>query len=120
MQLPETAALLRIFVGENDHAGDRPLYEEIVLRARSAHLAGATVLRGQIGFGRSSVLHRASLMHLSQDLPFVVEIVDDRRKIEAFLPELEPIIGSCLMTIEEVTVVRYGADASGLAEDTIG
>ena len=80
MQVPKDAMLLRIFLGESDKAGRRPLYEEIVLKAREAHLAGATVLRGPMGFGHSSRLHTAKILRLSEDLPFVIEIVDDEDK----------------------------------------
>jgi PII-like signaling protein len=100
--------LLRIFLGESDKCGHRPLYEEIVLRAREAHLAGATVLRGPMGFGHSSRLHTAKILRLSQDLPMVVEIVDAEDKIHAFLGTIEPIMGAGLVTLERVQVLRYG------------
>src|SRR5206468_2337964 len=80
------AVLLRIFIGESDRFENQPLYEAIVLKAREKHLAGATVLRGPMGFGRSSRLHTAKILRLSEDLPLVIEIVDDDDKIEAFLP----------------------------------
>lgn len=108
MNIPRQAALLRIFVGEEDQADGRPVYEDIVLKARQAHLAGATVLRGPMGFGRSSHLHTAKILRLSQDLPVIVEIVDAADKIEAFLPQLEAYEASCLVTLEKVTVIRYG------------
>jgi PII-like signaling protein len=108
MRIPHNAVLLRIFVGENDRAGHRPLYEAIVLKARERHLAGATVLRGPMGFGRSSVLHTAKILRLSEDLPFVVEIVDAEDKIRAFLPELDALMGSGLVTLEKVQVIQYG------------
>src|SRR5919199_4777605 len=108
MHVPRDAVLLRIFVGENDRAGNRPLYEALVLKARERHLAGATVLRGPMGFGRSSVLHTAKILRLSEDLPLVIEIVDSEDKIRAFLPELEGLMGSGLVTIEKVQVVKYG------------
>src|SRR5882724_12564908 len=114
MQIPEKASLLRIFIGEDDRADGRPLYEAIVLKAREAHLAGATVLRGPLGFGRSSVLHTAKILRLSQDLPMVIEIVDTEEKIQAFLPVLLQLTQSCLITLEKVTVIRYGEDDSGL------
>src|SRR6267378_1435861 len=110
MQIPERAALLRIFIGEDDKADGKPLYEAIVLRARETHLAGATVLRGPLGYGRSSRLHTAKILRLSQDLPVVVEIVDTEEKIKAFLPILEELTASCLITLEKVTVIRYGED----------
>ena len=114
MQIPEKASLLRILIGEDDRADGRPLYEAIVLKAREAHLAGATVLRGPLGFGRSSVLHTAKILRLSQDLPMVIEIVDTEEKIQAFLPVLLQLTQSCLITLEKVTVIRYGEDDSGL------
>jgi PII-like signaling protein len=108
MQLPRDAVLLRIFVGEDDRADGLPLYEAIVLKARERQLAGATVLRGPMGFGRSSRLHTAKILRLSEDLPFIVEIVDTEERIDAFLPELERIMGSGLVTLEKVRVIRYG------------
>ena len=107
MQTQQTATLLRIFLGEDDRADGRPLYEEIVLRARDAGLAGATVLRGPLGFGRNSHLHTAKILRLSQDLPVVVEIVDTDERIQSFLPILEAYPVGCLVTLEKVTVVRY-------------
>ena len=108
MQVPKDAMLLRIFLGESDKCGHRPLYEEIVLKAREAHLAGATVLRGPMGFGHSSTLHTAKILRLSEDLPMVIEIVDAEDKIRAFLDEIEPIMGAGLITLERVQVLRYG------------
>jgi hypothetical protein len=108
MQLPKDAMLLRIFLGESDKAGHRPLYEEIVLKAREAHLAGATVLRGPMGFGHSSTLHTAKILRLSEDLPMVIEIVDAEDKIKAFLATIEAIMGAGLVTLERVQVLRYG------------
>jgi len=109
MQVPENAVLLRVFVGERDRHGHQPLYEAIVVEARKAGLAGATVLRGLQGFGASSVLHTAKLLELSDDLPMVVEIVDAGEKIEAFLPVLDGLMASGLVTLEKVRVLRYGA-----------
>src|SRR5918995_2873963 len=108
MQIPESAVLLRIFIGEDDKADGRPLYETVVLKAREAHLAGATVLRGPMGYGHSSRLHTAKILRLSEDLPIVIEIVDSREKIEAFLPVLEQLMRSGLVTLENVRVVQYG------------
>jgi PII-like signaling protein len=108
MELPAESVLLRVFLGESDRHRGRPLYEAIVLAAREAHLAGATVLRGPMGFGRSSLLHTAKILRLSEDLPMLVEIVDSREKIDAFLPVLSGMVGSCLVTLERVTVVQYG------------
>ena len=106
--MPENAVLLRIFVGEDDKVDGKPAYEAIVLKARKAGLAGATVLRGPLGFGHSSHLHTAKILRLSEDLPIIIEIVDAQEKIDAFLPELESIMGSGLVTLEKVTVLRYG------------
>jgi PII-like signaling protein len=110
MQIPRAAILLRIFMGENDRYEHRPLYEAIVLRARELHLAGATVLRGPMGFGHSSRLHTAKILRLSEDLPLIVEIVDSEEKINAFLPELDKMMGSGLVTIERVQVLQYGTN----------
>jgi uncharacterized protein len=110
MQIPKDAMLLRIFIGESDESGDRPLYEAIVLKAREMHLAGATVLRGPMGFGHSSRLHTAKILRLSADLPLIIEIVDREDKINELLPALEDMIGSGLVTLEKVQVLRYGKD----------
>lgn len=111
MQLPKDAMLLRIFLGESDRAGRRPLYEEIVLKAREFPLAGATVLRAPMGFGHSSRLHTAKILRLSEDLPMVIEIVDAEDRIRAFLESIEPIMGAGLVTLERVQVLRYGTEA---------
>ena len=108
MPLSRDAVLLRIFIGEDDRADHKPLYEAIVLKAREMHLAGATVLRGPLGFGQSSHLHTTKILRLSQDLPMVIEIVDSEEKINAFIDAVEPIMGSGLMTLEKVKVVQYG------------
>lgn len=108
MQIPRQAMLLRIFIGENDRDDGRPLYESIVLKAREMQLAGATVLRGGMGFGQSSRLHTTKILRLSEDLPLVVEIVDGKEKIDAFLPVLEGIMSSGLVTLENVQVLQYG------------
>src|SRR6476659_8880323 len=108
MKIPRQALLLRIFIGEDDRDGSHPLYESIVLKAREMHLAGATVLRGGMGFGHSSRLHTTKILRLSEDLPLVVEIVDAEDKINAFLPELDKMMGSGLVTIERVQVLQYG------------
>jgi hypothetical protein len=109
MKVPENGVLLRIFIGESDRepGGDRPLYEAIVRRAREAHLAGATVLRGPMGFGRHSRVHTAKLLELSTDLPIVIEIVDAEDKIEAFLPTVDGLVTEGLVTLEAVRIVRY-------------
>jgi uncharacterized protein len=111
-QLTE-AVLLRLFIGESDEHDRRPLHEAIVLAAREQGLAGATVLRGPMGFGRSSRLHTAKILRLSEDLPLIIEIVDTAAKIDAFIATAEPMLGSCLVTLEKVQVVRYG-HAAGL------
>ncbi len=111
MQVPTDAVSLRIFLGENDKHNGKPLYEAIVLAARGAHLAGATVLRGPMGFGHSSRLHTAKILRLSEDLPLIIEIVDSEAKINAFLPTLEGMMGSGLVTLENVKVLRYGETA---------
>ena len=108
MQIPRDAVLLRIFIGENDRFEHAPLYEAIVLKAREMHLGGATVLRGPMGFGHSSRLHTTKILRLSEDLPFVIEIVDSEEKINQFLPVLDGMMGSGLVTIEKVKVLQYG------------
>jgi hypothetical protein len=108
MQLRKNAVLLRIFVGEDDKADGRPLYEALVLKAREMHVAGATVLRGPLGFGQSSHLHTTKILRLSQDLPIVIEIVDEERKVREFLTAVEPMMTSGLVTLENVQVLRYG------------
>ncbi len=107
MNIPEEGYLLRIFVGESDRCGHRPLYEKIVLQAREAGLAGATVLRGVMGFGRNSILHTAKILRLSEDLPMVIEIVDSLEKVKAFMPQLDKMIKDGLVTLEEVKVIHY-------------
>jgi uncharacterized protein len=107
MQIPDDAVLLRIFIGESDRHEHHPLHEAIVLKARELHLAGATVLRGPMGFGKSSRLHTAKILRLSADLPMVIEIVDSEAKIEAFLPELDRMLGGGLVTLEKVKVIQY-------------
>src|SRR5215471_15388 len=114
MQIPPNAVLLRIFIGENDRHEHRPLYEAIVLRARELHLAGATVLRGPMGFGHSSRLHTAKILRLSEDLPIVIEIVDSEQKINEFLPVLDGMMGSGLVTLEKVQVLQYGRESNGV------
>jgi uncharacterized protein len=107
MHLPEDAVLLRIFIGESDRYQHRPLYEAIVLKARELQLAGATVLRGPMGFGKSSHLHTAKILRLSMDLPMVIEIVDTEEKVNEFLPVLDDMIGGGLVTLEKAKVIRY-------------
>src|ERR1700756_1973869 len=112
MQIPKQALLLRIFFGEDDKLGGRPLYEAIVLKRREMHLAGATVLRGPMGFGASSRLHTAKILRLSEDLPLVIEIVDSEDKIDEFLPVLDGIMSSGLITLEKVQVLQYGTQST--------
>lgn len=100
---------MRILVGESDKHGHHPLYEAIVLKAREQGLAGATVLRGVMGFGRHSILHTAKILRLSEDLPMVIEIVDSLERIEAFLPLLDEMIADGLVTLEQVRVIQYRA-----------
>lgn len=107
MHLPREAVLLRIFLGESDRWHHQPLYEAIVLKAREQHLAGATVLRGPMGYGKSSRLHTAKILRLSMDLPLVIEIVDTEEKIRAFLPVLDQMLRSGLVTLEKVQVIQY-------------
>jgi PII-like signaling protein len=108
MPLSSDAVLLRIFVGEDDKFEHQPLYEAIVLKARETGLAGATVLRGPMGYGHSSALHTTKILRLSQDLPLVIEIVDREDKIRDFIAAIEDMMGSGLVTLEKVKVIRYG------------
>ena len=112
MQIPHDAVLLRIFIGENDRYNRKPLYEEIVLKAREMHLAGATVLRGPMGYGHSSRLHTAKILRLSEDLPLVIEIVDSAERIDTFLSVLDGMMTSGLVTLEKVRVLQYGPPQS--------
>jgi uncharacterized protein len=110
MHLPHEAMLLRVFIGESDRWKHAPLYEAIVLKARELHLAGATVLRGPMGYGKSSRLHTAKILRLSMDLPLVIEIVDTEEKIQAFLPVLDEMMKGGLVTLERVRVIDYRAN----------
>jgi PII-like signaling protein len=110
MHLPQDAMLLRIFIGESDRWHHQPLYEAIVLKARELHLAGATVLRGPMGFGKSSRLHTAKILRLSMDLPVVIEIIDSEQKLTAFLPMLDEMMKGGLVTLEKVKVIDYRAN----------
>lgn len=107
MKLDGDGQLLRIYLGEQDKTGHQPLYEAIVLKARELGLAGATVLRGPMGFGAHSRLHTAKILRLSEDLPVLIEIVDQEEKITAFLPILDQMLGDGLVTVEQVRVIRY-------------
>ena len=110
MALPRDAMLLRVFIGEDARFHHRPLYEAIVLKAREVHLARATVLRGPMGFGQSTRLHTTKILRLSENLPLVIEIVDTEDKIKAFLPILDSMMPSGLVTLEKVQVLLYGED----------
>jgi PII-like signaling protein len=107
MQIPRDAVLLRIFIGESDRWHHQPLYQAIVLKAREMHLAGATALRGPMGFGKSSRLHTAKILRLSMDLPLVIEIVDSEEKVQQFLPVLDEMMQGGLLTMEKVKVMDY-------------
>ena len=110
MTLPRDAMLLRIFIGENARFDHRPLYEAIVLKARAAHLAGATVIRGPMGFGHSTRLHSTKILDVAEHLPMVIEIVDTDDKIKAFLPVLDGMMRGGLVTLEKVQVLQYGEE----------
>jgi uncharacterized protein len=112
MDLPHDSILLRVFLGELHKWHSKPLYEAIVLRARELHLAGATVFRGPIGYGKSTRMHKTSLIHLSEDVPIVIEIVDSEEKINAFLPELDQMLDSGLVTMEKVKALSYRAGSA--------
>lgn len=109
MHLPHDAMLLRVFIGESDRWKHQPLYEAIVLKAREMHLAGATVLRGPMGYGKSSRVHTAKILRLSMDLPLVIEIVDTEEKINNFLPVIDEMMTGGLVTMEKVKVIDYRA-----------
>lgn len=113
MVLPRDGKLLRIFVGESDKHDGQPLYEWIVRRAKEEGLAGATVLRGLLGFGAHSRIHTAKILRLSTDLPIVIEIVDTEARIEAFLPLIDDVITEGLATVERVEVRFYRSGAGG-------
>lgn len=108
MTLPNAALLLRIYLGESEHAGSHPLYETLVMKAREMGLAGATVLRGPMGFGHSGKIHSAKILDLSHNLPLILEIVDTRPKIEAYLEAVGDLLVSTLVTVEKVRVIQYG------------
>lgn len=115
MRLPKECVLLRIFLGEKERSGRSPLYEAIVLKAREAGMAGATVLRGPMGFGLSSRIHTAKILDLSEDLPMVIEIVDTQEKIDTFLEVIDPMMTGGLVTLEKATVIQYGPQRNGTA-----
>ncbi len=109
MILPEQGQLLRIFIGESDHYEGKPTYEWLVLKAREAGLAGATVIRGIEGFGAGSRIHTSKILRLSEDLPLIIEIVDTSEKIEKFMPQVDAAINEGLVTIENVNIRLYRA-----------
>ena len=110
MKIPQDGYLLRIFIGENDHWQGKPLYEAIVLKARELHLAGATVIRGPMGFGANSRLHTTKILRLSEDLPMIVEIVDAKEKIDELMPHIDDMVQEGLVTLERVQVIKYRAN----------
>jgi PII-like signaling protein len=118
MELPREALLLRIFVGEKDQYEGEPLYRALVLKARESRLAGATVFRGPMGFGRSSHLHTSEILRLSMDLPIVIEIVDTEEKIQNFLTAVEEVIGPGLITLERVQAIFYKGKESDKKADS--
>jgi hypothetical protein len=110
VKLEGEGSLLRVYIGEQDKWHHVPLYEAIVLKAREMGLAGATVLRGPMGFGAHSHLHTAKILRLSEDLPVLIEIVDREEKINAFIPELDKMVTDGLITLEKVRVIKYTAE----------
>ncbi len=117
MKLEGEGRLLRIYIGEQDKWQHLPLYEAIVIKAREAGLAGATVLRGPMGFGAHSRLHTAKILRLSEDLPVLIEIVDQEQRIQAFLPELDRMVQDGLVTLEKVRVIKYQGNPEKLARN---
>lgn len=107
MKIPENGYLLRVFIGEDDQWQGKPLYEAIVLKARELHLAGATVLRGPMGFGGNSRLHTSKILRLSADLPMIIEIVDSQEKIDELMPHIDQMVEEGLVTLEPVQVLKY-------------
>jgi len=118
MKLPEQGLLLRIFIGEADHYKGRPLYEQIVLKARELNLAGATVLRGLMGFGANSRVHTAKLLRLSEDMPMIIELVDTEENLNKLLPFLDETVTEGLITMEKVRVIKYRHNGSSPPEHT--
>jgi PII-like signaling protein len=112
MKIPTDGYLLRIFIGESDHWHGKPLYEAIVTKARELHLAGATVVRGPMGFGANSRLHTTKVLRLSEDLPMIIEIVDAKEKIDELMPHIDEMVQEGLVTLEPVQVIQYRANLS--------
>ena len=110
MKIPTDGYLLRIFIGESDHWHGKPLYEAIVMKARELHLAGATVVRGPMGFGANSRLHTTKILRLSEDLPMIIEIVDAKEKIDELMPHIDEMVQEGLVTLEKVQVIQYRAN----------
>lgn len=110
MKIPQDGYLLRIFIGESDRCQGKPLYEAIVMKARELHLAGATVIRGPMGFGANSRLHTTKILRLSEDLPMIVEIVDAKEKIDELMPHVDQMVQEGLVTLERVQVIKYRAN----------
>ena len=110
MKIPTDGYLLRIFIGESDHWHGKPLYEAIVMKARELHLAGATVIRGPMGFGANSRLHTTKILRLSEDLPMIIEIVDAKEKIDELMPHIDEMVQEGLVTLEKVQVIQYRAN----------
>lgn len=115
MKIPEEGYLLRVFIGESDQWQNTPLYEAIVLKARELHLAGATVLRGPMGFGATSRVHTSKVLRLSTDLPMIVEIVDSKEKIDELMPHIDEMVQEGLVTLEKVQVLKYRANGGEAA-----
>ena len=107
MKLPEEGALLRVFIGETDSYNGKPLYEQIVLKARELNIAGATVVRGIMGFGADSRMHTAKILRLSEDLPIIIEIVDTEENLQKLQPFLDETVEEGLITLEKVKVIKY-------------
>jgi uncharacterized protein len=116
MKIPEDGYLLRIFTGEGHHWQGRPLYEAIVLKARELHMAGATVLRGPMGFGAQSRLHTTKILRLSEDLPLVIELVDSKEKIDELMPHIDEMVERGLVTLERVQVIKYRANSDKVSD----
>lgn len=107
MKLPEQGTLLRVFIGESDIYKGKPLYEQIILKAKELHLSGATVLRGLMGFGADSHMHSAKILRLSDDLPIIIELVDSEENLNKLIPFLDEVVAEGLVTMENVRVIKY-------------
>jgi uncharacterized protein len=112
MKLEGTGLLVRIYIGESDHWHGRPLYQAIVELLRERHIAGATVIRGIEGFGAKSHLHTTRILRLSEDLPVLIEVVDEETRLRAILPELDAMVADGLITLEKVEIIAYRGSAS--------